>query len=576
MGKVKLSDLPLLTNPPEGATLVAVHNGTPVRFPKNAVGGGTAEIGDTIEVNKINFSYDGASTYTSITRENDRLGIVSGDSLYLSSAHAGSIMMYEPEETIFIEGDTKSVIQTYKGVGETRIEVEDDGEYGNIVLQSKNVIGAYAKTSIEFSAGENDETAIYASPYVLELRSPTIGITGVRNIDTINEGSGQAGQVLMSNGSTVYWADAPSGSGGSPMTYVTYAELKAFRDGGNLIPGMFYRITDYVCTTSQADTQATDHRFDIIVQALSNNKLSETAKADFNSEDSYFEDNNANLSAWEIKYCLDNDTTRFAWAKSGAYWVLTDCAGVVYILDEKVTVGGQEFFKTTSEMVLSSIAEPTTIQELYYYDGDEAITFEEDGDSVEDYGKGEAGKGVIYYMKDERNNELPYDFKNILYLKDTETYVYTFSNGVNDASFDASTHSNIVKPYFLGAVQYLNNNTFGESCALNTFANDCRNNTFGNGCWNNTFGYITIFNTFGDDCTRNTFSKVCSHNTFGNECCDNTFDDSCINNTFGNYSASNHFALSCKSTQVNGMGNFYACNIENKTLSHNDSFVSEI
>jgi hypothetical protein len=48
-----------------------------------------------------------------------------------------------------------------------------------------------------------------------------------------------------------------------------------------------------------------------------------------------------NASAWELKYCLDNDTTRFAWA------------------DE------------------------------------------------------ENGKGVIYYMKDEKNNECPYDFKNI-------------------------------------------------------------------------------------------------------------------------------------------------------------------
>lgn len=61
---------------------------------------------------------------------------------------------------------------------------------------------------------------------------------------------------------------------------ITYAELKVLRDSNVLVPGMFYRITDYVCTTTQENTtavQGTD--FDIIVQALSTNTLSETALA---------------------------------------------------------------------------------------------------------------------------------------------------------------------------------------------------------------------------------------------------------------------------------------------------------
>ena len=31
---------------------------------------------------------------------------------------------------------------------------------------------------------------------------------------------------------------------------ITYAALKALRDGGNLVPGTWYRITDYACTTT--------------------------------------------------------------------------------------------------------------------------------------------------------------------------------------------------------------------------------------------------------------------------------------------------------------------------------------
>ena len=65
---------------------------------------------------------------------------------------------------------------------------------------------------------------------------------------------------------------------------VTYAELVELRNNAELIPGMFYRITDYQCTTTQENTQAADHRFDIIVQALSESTLSESASADYHYE----------------------------------------------------------------------------------------------------------------------------------------------------------------------------------------------------------------------------------------------------------------------------------------------------
>ena len=36
---------------------------------------------------------------------------------------------------------------------------------------------------------------------------------------------------------------------------ITYAALKALRDGGNLVPGTWYRSTNYVCTTTQANSR---------------------------------------------------------------------------------------------------------------------------------------------------------------------------------------------------------------------------------------------------------------------------------------------------------------------------------
>ena len=41
------------------------------------------------------------------------------------------------------------------------------------------------------------------------------------------------------------------------MHAVTYAELKALRDGGELVPGMWYRITDYVTMINEYLTAST-------------------------------------------------------------------------------------------------------------------------------------------------------------------------------------------------------------------------------------------------------------------------------------------------------------------------------
>ena len=110
---------------------------------------------------------------------------------------------------------------------------------------------------------------------------------------------------------------------------------------------MQYRITDYTCTTTTAGTKSAGHVFDIIVTADSESVLNEDARAIQHDGDEYFA--NSDLNAWKLWYCLDNDTTRFAWA------------------DET------------------------------------------------------NGKGVIYRMIDEFNNDIPYDFKNIQFYREWDT-----------------------------------------------------------------------------------------------------------------------------------------------------------
>ena len=81
---------------------------------------------------------------------------------------------------------------------------------------------------------------------------------------------------------------------------VTYSLLKSLRDNDELQEGMFYRITDYITTTSVAGTQSAGHQFDLIVTALASNCLSEDAWAILHDGDTYFQ--NCKLQAWKRRY----------------------------------------------------------------------------------------------------------------------------------------------------------------------------------------------------------------------------------------------------------------------------------
>ena len=279
---------------------------------------------------------------------------------------------------------------------------------------------------------------------------------------------------------------------------ITWSTLKALRDGGNLNPGSLYRITDYTCTTTQTDTQSAGHVFDIIVLALSESILSEKAWADHHEGDTYFED--CKLEAWELKYCLDNDTTRFTWAD------------------------------TTN------------------------------------------GKGIIYYMKDEWENECPYDFKNIQFKREltdgeldldngVNTWVYTFNwwdttnsvckDGVitlNGTQYTAYGNSGIIAPIrnnyiqnkskqtlpFVNYNNILNNIVwllYGDvpECCNHSIKTGCNNLTLSSGS-NNIFEGNNFDIVLTGSATNNIFSSSCSSISLKN-CFDSFFGNSCAHIT---------------------------------------------
>lgn len=247
------------------------------------------------------------------------------------------------------------------------------------------------------------------------------------------------------------------------LTEVTYSQLKQLRDEGKLVAGSQYRITDYVATTSAANTESQNHQFDIIVIADSSYTLNEEARAAIHKGDTYFKGHR--LESWKVWYALDNDSRRFNWASNN-------------------------------------------------------------------------GKGVIYRLIDENNNDIPYDFKSI-----TQNGWYTFQDHLDmslDASVDSRECQNNIVPrgtstglLFNHFSYFCYNIKLGADCSGNFFGIDCHNITLGNFCRNNNFrgenGDITI----GSFCTEiktnnNSFEIIIGSG------CSNILLGTCTNVNIGN------------------------------------------
>ena len=306
---------------------------------------------------------------------------------------------------------------------------------------------------------------------------------------------------------------------------LTYSELSEKILSNTLVPGSKYRITDYVtmCVDSYQYNSSTtvfiksaNHPFDIIVEALSENTLSEDAKAIQREGDTYFTDNN--LDAWELKYCFDNDTSRFGWVDSSC-------------------------------------------------------------------------KGVIYYMKDEFNNEAWYDFKNIMFMRDasfltsypivegltSNTYFYTFSvvsNGEikDDTLYTTNYHAtdnhlgrNTAKITNTIFIDKSNNGVFN-----NIIGDGHANNTFGQSIWNNRIGHNCIGNIIVTKFQYNDITSNFSSNHILNSFAYNNVESGCVNNRF------NGSVTKCTFKQAYSLNNFTGSTLSNCTFGTNIKYVSDM
>ena len=355
--------------------------------------------------------------------------------------------------------------------------------------------------------------------------------------------------------------DIPITPGEANMVPITYAALKALRDSEQLVPGTWYRITDYDCTTIAPGTISAHHQFDIVVLAIDSGALDENAFACRNAEDLYF--SGEHLDAWRLKYCIDNDKSRFGWAQEESSYIVT--GGETYYLSYKGNYWEYRRFDPVMGDLFSFTSPNPSVGDFAFENSD--LT----GRSTEITDVCVGGKGVIYWMRDEWGNEAPYDFKNIRFarwavtdltsnsltiealqslidifvyndkdnpfffgLKDTnytqgdltfeidgknDAYYYTFG-GDTDQSLNGGAngcYGNVIKPWIdnLG-VQQLNNgvwvktdggkkqNHHSTTCGYN-----CHDFTCGNGCYGWTCGNGCYYWTCGNDCYGWTCGNGC-------------------------------------------------------------------
>ena len=300
---------------------------------------------------------------------------------------------------------------------------------------------------------------------------------------------------------------------------VSYAELVALRNGKQLRPGHHYRITDFVTTVANdAEARSAGHPFDIIVLATAADTLSEEARAIVNeSNTAYFA--TANLAAWKVWYCLDNDISRFQWADE------TNGRGVIYrLIDEWQNDCPYDFKNVQFKRCLTGGAFVMEVVDNSDWSNTHYILSE---------GMGSIGSMEIEDVDDFQwfftfNRADNFDLDN---LRDASLIRSAMENAAG-TYFNKACNCNTIKPYYTSevideatyVVQALNNIVLSSYDEENGDAVKLYGNIWGASCYNMTFHEHCYSNTFGDDCRdivgfkfyRNTFGNYCWSNTFGN------------------------------------------------------------
>ena len=366
------------------------------------------------------------------------------------------------------------------------------------------------------------------------------------------------------------------GGGGTPnmVVSITYSELKVLRDNNNLTPGIFYRILDYTtAVANDTEARSAGHLFDVVVLAISSNVLSEEALAVKSDRDTEGYFGNANLSAWKIWYCLDNDIYRFTWADvqlgTGVIYRMIDEWGNDCPYDFKniqfkryrVTddsMNGElgdldgTYIGINNEMYGLIVEDPDDYIWAYTFSlGDRMqtpIDMSMIGFNSPDIGDGYGYKGyygnniIRPYTCSQTIDDIEktvFCLNNIVWFSNNNRYHSISGTIIEGECFGMTLSGNGTRiGYDNQAIitgDFCHQNIIETGCYLLTFGQNCGGMQFGQGCCDMQFGQDCYYLTFGQHCNNMQFGQNCYNMQFGQNCHYLTFGQNVRFMMFDNY-----------------------------------------
>lgn len=447
----------------------------------------TSPVGANDVIKKINDAIDAIPTST--TQLTNDSGFITG----ITSSMVTSALGYTPYNSTNPSGYQANVLETIKVNGTAQTPSSKTVDITVPTTTSSVTSGSAAALT---SGGAYTNLLRLSGAQTVSGNKTFSATTTISGTISLGSNATATTPTSSDNSTKVATTAFVKAQGYTSLTSITYANLVTAKTNGTLVPGSYYRITDYVTTTNGAAAKGSEsgapteasrsagHAFDIIVEAIGTNQLSDLAACALHSGDTYFA--SQNVGAWQIWYDIENNTAKYEWAD------------------------------TTN------------------------------------------GKGVIYRMIDEFDNDLPYDFKNIQFYRDdtssryttvagtlkaTDDYYFTFSKvntstgAVTDLTLDANAGSVVCNNHMKakggsGTGVTLNNNIFvanstgtintcnnvmGQECYANTFLAPVYNNKFdGILTYSNVIGPKFYYNSVGTTFYQNIISVAgtCDRNSF--------------------------------------------------------------
>lgn len=322
------------------------------------------------------------------------------------------------------------------------------------------------------------------------------------------------------------------------------------------------------------------------LKAIENLESSKLDKEDFNSFTQSYEvtlaqvneDINKAMNMWSGTYAQLKDLVDNSSLVPGKQYRITDF--VTTTTQDSTKSAGHQFDIIVTADTTSKLNE---VARACLHDGDDYFAsndleawkiwyhFENDTDRFA-WADSTNGKGIVYRMIDEFDNDLPYDFKNILFTETSGTSLggtaisqdidfYTFSENMEsqspaDSSMGISynVHDNVIKPYKVNNKYSLNRNIFiGTNIYANSFGEGCVGNSLSYNCYYNSFGKLCLYNQLGSFCQNNVIENFNEYNKLGIQCrsCHFGCDDTYV--IVSDYSRNNTFDAGCHYIQIGSM-----------------------